>query len=510
MSVWEDAQQRARAEKAQGSNASPGEPFSGNSADGECEIWREDLRGTVIPLSRHPRLARWRSSRRLRATAAGVALIVALALILGVPSALVGMLAAHRGYTGPTHVTHTVTANLPPAFYSIVHEDVPVPVEAAGVPWMHIAPVNGANNTATICWTDNPAADPAAPPSQVHSAVTTNGGATWHTLRLPSTAGASCAIASDSSRPSGVLLTIYQSNPATDDSGGCELPQLYHSANLGQSWQAVIWPANLQYACGLHTSLEDGELYAWATSPLWTSNGESSEFIHTADDGHTWHVPNTHLVEEGTLQVVGQRPQGKLLVTTADVGKPYARELWQSVDDGATWQSEGALPGANPTVYVSTDPAVTSSGGWGQLYEIAQSETNGVPDGRASDYVATATLGHGWQPLPAPPQLLALASDPFHGQILGVAVTPGGALVVARGAPDTATAAIAYARFVLLWQPARRQWQLDSNRLPTNSIADGIASAQGKTLLWSIFVALRGTHAFVHLNVRGYPASAGG
>jgi len=60
-----------------------------------------------------------------------------------------------------------------------------------------------------------------------------------------------------------------------------------------------------------------------------------------------------------------------LVQTTSSTGRG---ELFESADHGGHWRSLGMLPGLLPMVYASSDPAVTTHGGWGPLYLVGLSQ----------------------------------------------------------------------------------------------------------------------------------------
>lgn len=414
----------------------------------------------------------------VRGGLAGVVVVFAAFFMLGGPDAAGAFMRTLRqppvGQLYAAHSLHSPLAVLP------------APGARATTPDVRISPAAGNRGDAYACWAERSPATNGATHTDgaLHFAVLTTIKAQWKQLKPPVAAGTRCTLAADTLREAWLTLATYVSTPSEN---ACALPELFLSRTSGVAWVRVPWPDQWISACNVTLALTDGHLYITADDPLLLRNsyevGAPERVMTTADAGKTWQVADVGLPFGSSVDLVGLRPGGHLLAATTDPSPPATGTLWESSTNGAGWYSLGQLPGAAPIVAVSADPATTDHGGWGRLYVVAQTLTNGIPNGLDSPLVETGFPGETWTPLslPAP---IAGNDDSFVNEIEAAIVGPGGALAVLRVAPTSTLNTVAPANYVWVWSPARHVWTEASFIIPANTIMQGTARDGGQMRIW--------------------------
>ncbi len=434
-------------------------------------------------------------------------LVVALALffVAGGPSAVAATL-AQRG-----QVAHAIP-KVPtfPMYSEEPAQRLRLPQGAVNTVTTRIEPVNGNSGEAFACWASAAPDSQPAGVSLIHLALTRDGGHEWTDVPSPLASGFYCDLTADSGPTDGIVAEIYAHPSQPPQRAACTLPSLFYrggAASGSMAWQPVAWPANIQPACGVRLALIGTRLYAWASQPLVPPMVDARALlITTADLGRTWQAGDSGLREQSSLTVLGVRPGGAVLAQT-DVAAPTGSfELWQSADAGAHWRNRGPVPGTDPQVFVSSETPSPFADGWGPLYEIAQSVSNGAAQGEHRQYIAVSTLGAGWTPLPDPPLPQTWSQDPLSGLFEGIAVGPGGSLLIDRGVPGSGRIGLNPARYLWLWDPRHRAWLQSPNIQQANSFEAGIAWDRDSIAIWSTVVELHVVEPVLQLHVRAIPA----
>lgn len=379
--------------------------------------------------------------------------------------------------------------------------ELPAPGAGATAPDLRISPAAGNRGDAYACWVGQGTL------GTLHTAVLAGINAQWAQLKPPTATGLRCTLAADSVRESWVALAVYTPS-ATDNA--CALPLLFLSRSAGAAWVRVPWPNEWITACNVSLFLADGHLYVTADDPLLIRNeyeiGAPEHIMTTDDAGKTWQVADVGLPFGSKVSLVGLRPGGHMLAETTDTSPAATGTLWESATNGAGWESLGQLPGAEPVVEVSSDPTMTANGGWGRLYVIAQTLTDGAPDGLDSPLVATGFPGEAWTrlALPAP---IAGNSDSFVNEVEGAIVGPGDTLAVLRVAPSSSLNTVAPANYLWIWSPARHAWQQASFIIPANTIVQGTAWGGSQMRMWMTQLIMGGP---ISINVRVFTLTTAG
>ena len=423
----------------------------------------------------------------------GVALVALVAFILsGGPSATLAYLAAAR--------MAQVARNIPapqqfPAFTGGVYNHFRAPPGASNIPTMRIRPAVNSAGTAYSCWVTPNISGVGGPFSPLRIYATTDAGFNWTQATTPVQTAASCELIPDGVSARTVALEL---NVNLADQGACALPTLYVSTDGAASWRLVPWPDAKSTACNPTIALENGRIFAWADTSLLPVSQRSSplngRIITSGDAGQTWRSADAGLDDTTHFAVVTMRapaPYQVALLAQADVSQPASASiLLQSLDSGITWQRLGELPGAQPLVIASNNPTATQHGGWGRLYELAQSETNGVADGPGHLYLATAYVDTGWTPLPLPSPLAGIAPlDPANA-IQMLSVGPNEDLLALRGAFESNATKLNPAHRLWLWDVGRRSWLLADRLFPGNLIFDGMSWHADTLTFWVTVVDL--------------------
>jgi len=384
-----------------------------------------------------------------------------------------------------------------PTFSDAPFAYTPPPIGGAHVLTLDVAPGDANAWTSFACWLQAPTlATRSAGSRQLFLAYHANQqNDLWRLLPTPTNADATaCTIYTDATNPQALLLDVGAPPQAT---GPCALTSLFATVDLGAHWRPLDWPDAALAACGQHEALIGGRIYVWATTSLLAPSQR-----HAANDGRiitasitgvgplNWARADVGLGDLAAVNVIGERPGGALLALGDETTNGQTRMLLASQNDGASWQREGDLPGAFPQVYVSSNPADVAHGGWGRLYELAESEMRGTPDGPAHRYLATAYLGDSWSPLPLPPRPTDLPTGSSFNNTQIVGVTTDDALLALRGAMIWNDNAAVPAQPLWLWDTAHARWLLDASFSPENVIALRLAWSQGQATLWVVSAEL--------------------
>jgi hypothetical protein len=458
-------------------------------------------------LAAPPATASWerRLTPRQKLARGGIAtLAVALALfaLLNGPDLARSALSALDTALNPPQATPSIAA----ADYAL--QRLPPPAQHLGR--IALAPSRSRAGVAFACWV-NPFRQ--APSDQRGLAAvyrTTDLASDWTRLPLPSMAARDCDVVTDSAGGDGALVIVWSGYTA---GGFCQTPRLFHSADGGATWTTVRWAAPGSLApCDTLFALDGGAIFAWSGLALVFNPRPTSatgRLIVTRDNGSTWTAADAGLDDDSGLALVGFRAGGRILATTPDAhGPPGASQLMGSTDYGASWRELGDLPGAFPTVYVSTDPGLAD--GWGRLYEIAQPLIDGVPADASHVILATATVGSTWTLIPLPP----LPSDAGENVSVGlpviVGVGPAGSLLVERGVVTGAhNAELGASRRLWAWCVSEGRWLRDPQPSLGNANLLGWSWERGVQTIWVTSLQL-GVPPTLRLFTKTYtPASLG-
>lgn len=418
-----------------------------------------------------------------RSVSVVLALCLTLYLLLGGPAATgAGFHALGTAINARLHPPRTIRTLMQSGYAG-----VKAPPGAANLPDIALAPIDGVAGGAWACWATPFGSGGRQGQWTAHAFVTLSGGATWRRLTLPATGARGCVVSADPQHTGSAAIALTQ-GVAPD--GSCIAPYLYLTHDGGATWSHAAWPLGPSDAvCQFTLALQDDAIYAWSKQPLLrglsASVAPTGRVIVSRDHGQTWVPADAGLSDSAGLDIVGFRPGGRILATVQDErGSRAASMLMESSDYGASWQALGELPGAFPTVEVSSDPTVTNHGGWGRLYEVAQSLTNGVPDGANHLYLATAYVDSGWTPISLPPMPPGAETGAASSLPVTLGVGPTGTLEVERGIVEAGNTQLSPARRLWLWNPATRQWLLDPDIVPGNLHILGVSWVHGAQSFW--------------------------
>lgn len=443
------------------------------------------------------------TARRKLARVAVIALAVVVALGVG----LGGFATAGRAVTAllfpprPTPVLSTTP-------YTLRN----LPALAQHLPHVSLAPLVDSASVAYACWVNPYAVASGAPVGQIMIARTANGGASWQPVAIPAMSAVFCQIITDGASGSGALLIAYPPDAAD---GSCQTPELsyhpgtYESVTTQNNWERVPWPASVPATvCDLQFALEGGAIYAWSENALVLPTGAGGRLIVTRDGGATWAAADAGMNGANGFQIVGFHSGGGILASVFDVrGPPGSAALMESNDYGAYWRSLGDLPGAFPTVYVSTDPDLP--GGWGRLYVVARPLVGGAPSFHGAPMVATAAhIGGAWTVIPEPP--LTTDDSPTAQDSLPVAlgVGPAQSLIVQRGAVGSNDhGQITQAHWLWAWSVSQKRWLRDTDPGPGNVDVIAWSWSHGDQTWWLTALKL-GVPPTLLLYTKTYPSAA--
>ncbi|HEU0026047.1 MAG TPA: hypothetical protein VFQ25_02945 [Ktedonobacterales bacterium] len=348
-----------------------------------------------------------------------------------------------------------------------------------------LAPSLSQSGAAYACWVNTFRQAPSDQRGVASVYRTTDLATTWTRLSIPPTEARDCDVVTDSAGSDGALVIVW---PGYTTGGFCQTPRLFHSADGGATWTAVSWAAPSSLTpCDTRFALDGGAIFAWSSlalvfNPLPAS--ATGRLIVTRDNGASWTAADAGLDDDSDLALVGFRAGGRILATTPDVrGPPGASQLMESSDYGASWRELSDLPGAFPTVYVSTDPGLTD--GWGRLYEIAQPLIGGVPADESHVILATATPGSAWTLIPLPPLASSAGDTVSVGLPVVVGVGPAGSLLVERGVvPGAHNAELGAARRLWAWSVSEGRWLRDPQPSLGNANLLGWSWGHGAQTIW--------------------------
>lgn len=421
-------------------------------------------------------------TRRQKMLRGGIALLVVVAtafFLLGGPGATASLVES-------LHQRVAVAAPIPLARVEQLAA-VRLPPGSATIATLRVSPAAGGIGAAYACWVSPRAVVNDVEVGRLHVAALGGAAQSWRDVTPPVASAVRCAITADSVSPRTAILSVYTH---TGSGAACTLPTLYLTADGGGTWQPVAWPDANTRACSVGLGLAQDTIYATSSEPLVPAAGRPAgtggHVIVSEDAGRSWHVADTTpgaaagfaLLDIG-FALLDIRPGGRLLAEATDASKRNAVALWESRDDGRSWRSLGDLPGADPQVYVSLDPAETGDGGWGRLYLSAHNAA-GQP------FFATATAGSGWRTLPALP--LASADDGVEGgDFTSAGVGPDGLLFVTRTLVGSNAHTFTPQRAIWIWEPRHGAWLFSPVGLPPNTLEQGVSwSRQGMTLWMTI------------------------
>ncbi len=392
--------------------------------------------------------------------------------------------------------SHAAVVAAAPTFSDAPFQWTPPPIWGAHVLTLAVTPSNAAAWASFACWLRAP-----SPPAQgtgarqlflaYHTNARNN---LWTLLPTPSANPSACAVYADATNPRGLLLDL---GSAPTEMNPCALTTLCTSADLGAPWRRLVWPDPTLLACGQREALIGGRVYIWADTSLLppsqrgaANDGRIITNMVGAAGAPVWAPADVGLSALGMLNVIGLRPGGGVLAVGDEAAGGQTRMLLASQTAGGSWSHQGALPGAYPQVFVSSDPTDTAHGGWGRLYALAQSETRGVADGADHLYLASAYLGDGWSPLPLPPPTAAAPTNSALNSVTVIGVATDDALLVLRGAAVFNDQAASPSQHLWLWDDAHARWLLDQSLTPENALAFRLAWTQGQATLWVVSAEL--------------------
>ena len=469
---------------------------------GDASFEAADAPDTLVCDGGQPLWGR-RLTRRARlwrgAVGVSVVLLVAYLLVGGPAMAFAAITAFWASHAPVTR------AAIQPAFAGASYNRALLPPSADDAPDLRLTPAPSAAAVAYACWIAPRTVHPDSGP--LHLFDTTDSGDHWQRLTLPTPSAPDCALVVDGADPRSIALLLGD-NLLTDVT--CALPTVYVSGDAGQAWRRVTWPAAQLSACNFHLASEAGHLFAWADTPLLPASqqhfGAMGRLIVSGDAGQSWREADAGLPTSGNFALLGlrvQMPTGLVkLLAQVDATTPGGSILVQSQDSSASWQSYGRLPGVHPQVIVSGDPAATDHGGWGRLYELAQSAPNGAAGGSASYSLATAYFNENWRAIPLPPPVMDVAGDQggantsantsatndYSNQVSLLGVGPGEHLLALRGALPTDETRQSPPRRIWQWNTSTSRWLLSDILFPGNVIATLPAWSQGRLTFWLMVV----------------------
>lgn len=486
-------------------------------ADDEPDFILEDG-GLVLEAAERAQQPRLPSPRKLRRGALVVALIaVATLIVLGGP----GSVAALLGPLAPAAQAHDLLRHLD---QGQSWSTVDAPDAAGDNPSVRVVPANGAASMAYACWVDvsRPQLDLAPGPLSLASFDVRK--RVWHTLPSPAANAVRCDFAPDTTDTRSALLILW--NASLYDTH-CPLPNLYLTHDQGASWAPVAWSPAALPSCDLTFRLVAGHLYVFSSdrllAPAALPPHTAGQIVVSDDQGRTWRAADTGLAELASVEVVAFRPGGHILAQAEQQVPAASFSLWQTSDDGATWQYVGRLPGTDPRVYASSDPR-EPDGLWGPLY-LASTTPIGAYAPAGTVYLAVAqvpatlalapalpgALALHWQPLPPPPVPATLIGRPFGASLGDAAEGPAGALLYLQPVTNTTPYIILPQFRVWIWHPAAGAWTLGHYSIPPNATLQGVSWGGTPADMMTVWLTTFGGGLTAHVKVQmsGLTAAAG-
>lgn len=179
----------------------------------------------------------------------------------------------------------------------------------------------------------------------------TDGGATWSTLRVvvdegDDTAGNPCPVVD---RATGTVVLVYDTNPAAKPDSRRVL--VTKSRDDGVSWSTPVdvsaeaKPANWSWYAvgpGRGIQLASGRLVVPADHHDVSTNVSASHVIYS-DDGELWHVGGSLGPDTDEAQVA-ELDDGTLVVNARDLSAAHRRAIARSTDGGLTFSEVARDP----------------------------------------------------------------------------------------------------------------------------------------------------------------------
>lgn len=447
---------------------------SKRSADGQ-------LPPEYIPVAGERQLTARQKAQRGATTA--LLFIVTLYLLLGGPTMTLN---AARSLNG------AIDARLHPpkprptlAQYPLIR--LKSPPGAYNQPRLNIAPATGPGGAAWLCWTTSIGINPTLGQWVAHPYYTGNAGDGWRPLALPFVNAPDCSVFADSLEASTALFVL---SGGQGPDGVCAAPSLLLTIDTGATWKRVPWPTGATTkACAFQAALSAGVIYLWSTQPMLPGSNPyvppTGRLIVSTDAGQSWKPADIGLDDTNGFDIVGFRPGGRILATIADVrGDGSSARLMSSNNFGQGWHDLGAVPGAFPQVFVSSDNSITDHGGWGRLYAISERNIGSTLPVPIQRIISTAYVGQAWSTLSLPPMAPGVEDNLPSREPQVVGVGPAQSLMVERGIVESRNAQFGPSRRLWVWDPAHRDWLLDPLILPGNLELQGGAWSGGDLTYW--------------------------
>jgi hypothetical protein len=474
VSLWSDIIEGGELVMTDPAPQKPNPPVGMKAAPSDAENVIFDEGGTIGERRLSQR------SKLHRAVSIVLLTLVTVAVVLGVPGAVLMRL---RSMSSVSRAAASLPP--PPTFAAPLPQLSRVPPDATTVYDIQIQPVNGLRDMGYACWIAPRSAGQGASSGPVHVSLTADAGQYWQRLPVPSTTAAFCAPTPDSADPLAALVSL---TPPSTPVEPCPLPRLYFTGDRGQHWLGMPWPAGMADLCGIQLALTAHRIYVWHASPLLPAVGAPSRVIATEDSGRHWRMLGGGLAGGVNPRLIATRPSGWLLaqLDAQATTTPGETELWQSADDGASWQRLGPIPGTEPTVLLSLDPAKLATTSWGRLYAISQ--RNEPPTADTGQTLATSLDGSQWQTLSQPPESAVVPPHASTLSIVGVGVGSGDSLLLTRELNPDGGGIFVPARQLWRWDPANAKWLLVPYTVQTDALVDGLTWQNGQPTLWLTIV----------------------
>jgi hypothetical protein len=416
---------------------------------------------------------------------AALPVVVAVFFLLSGPSTAWSWLTSLRS---PFQAQQVPIAT-PPTLGNLTGSNLPMPGGVQNTLTVKFGPANGPDGFIYSCWTQQiPTSSGIS--RQFHVALWTRAIHSWILLPAPVATASICSVVPDRESENGVLLAIWPLRGVS--SGSCLLPQLFHSDDAGELWNAVPWPSEIQPACNPQFFLAGGRLYVESSTALLPpdvlSPISAAGFLITTDTRTvSWRPADPGQANDTSFQLVGLRPGGRLLAESMQ-GAPGTYQsglLWESIDSGLLWDIAAPLPGEAPAVTVSSNPAATDHGGWGYVYVTYF--TGGIDSQAALGYGMLDTPGGGsWMTIPLPESTGSTLSGPMTGLLPDGGEGPLESLIYLRG-QDATSHTLSPLYLPWLWNTIHKAWTLDPLYLPANAIPQGVSWENGSmTIIISV------------------------
>lgn len=425
--------------------------------------------------------------KALRALVVVVPVLVIVALVSGVPTALSAWIATW-GQSASSH--STTVATFPASVAS-----VSLPKDVVSQQQLSVAAL-GDQGWLIICWMKLAQVD-GRQVLQPEVAVTYDGGVGWQEMPIPNVPGAlNCSLVAGEVEPY-VLAVIGHLNT---QGGGCVEPELEVLDVGALQWQAVPWPtaacqntfANSGFpATGPTLALVGTTVYAWNATGLLSrdDSNHAGRILETDDRDHSWRALDASFDPTALVSLVGVQQGGQLLAETRSADGT-TDTLWQSSDDGNHWENRGKLPGANARVSVATDAGEDGSGNWGRLYVSYDTLPGSVP-APTGPFLGTSTLGQVWHPVLLPPSVslsVSPAALPTGTPIItSLVVGPDDTLILTNYRPQgTGQPITSQPQNIWQWDPTSNGWTLANKAIAANAYLAAMSWSEGTLTYWVV------------------------